>query len=216
MKSPLKSLYITSCFGYRTHPVTGEKQSFHNGTDYKATVGTALYSILDGVVVVSKVNNGGTKYGLGYYYVIDHGWFQSEYYHLNGLELKVGEHVTEGQKIGETGATGAITGAHLHFGIRIGEYNPTTYWVKNSTGQYLNSVDSDKFLKGVLALDELTWEEIVHITMDSPEQWIKGLDAFKEMAELSCDFGDIEIAKYFPEYTVKIAKKFYELGLKGK
>lgn len=215
MKMPLDSMFVTSCYGMRFHPVY-KVDKMHNGDDYRATEGTPIYAVEDGIVVISKCNEGGVTKGAGFYYVIDHGSYQSRYCHLRELMIGVNKKVKAGDLIGYSGTTGAISGAHLHFEIRTGKYNPYTFWDTDLNGEYKNGIDPEEFFKEMEIMENLTWEEVVNMTMDSPEKWTKGLMAFKEMADLIGDFGDLEIAKYFPEYTVKIAKKYYELGMKNK
>lgn len=112
---------VTSPFGYRKHPITGEV-ALHNGTDYGAAIGTPLLSPVNGRVDYSRLepnNSNGTGYGLLTIIIDDEG---TEYWiaHQNKSFVKPGDTVRQGQKIGEVGVTGGVTGAHLHFGIRKG------------------------------------------------------------------------------------------------
>lgn len=109
---PLKRLNVTSSFGYRRHPITGKFQ-FHKGIDLAARYDT-VFSILNGTV--SKI---GYNRLIGNYIIIEHsGDTQSLYGHLSVIAVLPGEQVTAGQPIGVAGATGRVTGPHLHFSIK--------------------------------------------------------------------------------------------------
>jgi murein DD-endopeptidase MepM/ murein hydrolase activator NlpD len=108
---PLGRLSISSGFGWRIHPVTGRK-AFHRGIDLVAR-NAPVFSILDG-----KIQACGYHAKLGNYVIIAHGSFQSIYAHLSRIVIQPGAHVTSGQLIGVTGASGLVTGEHLHFAIR--------------------------------------------------------------------------------------------------
>lgn len=110
---PLKQLRLTSSFGYRKHPLTGTGH-FHEGVDLAANRDT-VYSILPGKVV--QVAEDGA---LGRYVRIKHGVIESIYGHLSVIAVQPGQRVTIGQPIAITGATGRVTGEHLHFAVRSG------------------------------------------------------------------------------------------------
>lgn len=123
---PTRSYVITSPFGPRTHPITGEKGKMHNGIDMAAVTGTPIYATRAGVVTVTSFEEGGA----GYYVKINHGdGFISIYMHMTHYIVKPGDFVQAGQKIGYVGSTGGSTGPHLHFGIaKNGTYvNPLKY-----------------------------------------------------------------------------------------
>jgi len=107
---PLKNLSLSSSYGYRIHPVTG-KYAMHNGVDLRARHDT-VFAVLDGVV-----KNVGYHDLLGIYISLDHSEFVSVYGHLSNVFVAPGEPVTAGDPIGITGATGRVTGEHLHFSI---------------------------------------------------------------------------------------------------
>lgn len=114
---------ITSPYGERIHPVTGEK-SFHSGIDVVPTSNN-IVAIADGTVVVSDI--GETS---GEHVIIEHKVsgqvYRSVYYHLreNSRIVKVGDVVKQGQQIGIMGSTGRVTAAHLHF--ELYKYNVYT------------------------------------------------------------------------------------------
>lgn len=113
MKYPIKGK-ITSKYGYRIHPVTGVKSTFHNGIDLAAPIGTAVLSPASGTVINRYSNATG-----GNQLIIKHdNDFQSGYAHLKQALVNIGDKVKEGQKVAESGNTGASTGPHLHFTLR--------------------------------------------------------------------------------------------------
>lgn len=117
---PAGSYYISSYFGYRNDPITGE-QKYHNGVDMAAPLGTPIYAINDGYVLYS-----GAASGYGNWIVIDHGDYYSIYGHMYDDELYVsaGQTVKRGQNIAAVGSNGRSTGAHLHISCAKGSlYN---------------------------------------------------------------------------------------------
>lgn len=107
---------ISSMFGRRTHPVTGERGKMHNGMDIAVPVGTPIYAVADGKVEVSVGDQGRSKKSYGNYIKVGHdGGYSTLYGHLSEVYVKAGEQVVQGQLIGATGNTGSSTGPHLHF-----------------------------------------------------------------------------------------------------
>ncbi|MBB6732213.1 murein hydrolase activator EnvC family protein [Cohnella zeiphila] len=123
---PLKAKWrLSSPFGYRTHPVTGEKNKLHTGMDMAVPKNTPVYAAESGVVIVAQ-----TWSGYGNCIIINHGgglW--TLYGHLNKILVKKGETVKRGENIGLVGMTGTATGYHLHFEVRKNEtpVNPAPY-----------------------------------------------------------------------------------------
>ena len=116
---------VTSEFGYRRDPFTGERKG-HSGMDLAVPTGTSVRAALPGTVTVSTYNQG----GYGYYVMIDHGNGLSTLYgHNSQLLARVGQTVEAGDVIVLSGSTGRSTGPHLHFEVRInGERtNPRSY-----------------------------------------------------------------------------------------
>jgi murein DD-endopeptidase MepM/ murein hydrolase activator NlpD len=103
----------TDSFGTR-RMFNGELASIHRGTDFHAPSGTPVLAANDGVVIIAQ----GMFYE-GNLVVIDHGLgLSTEYMHLSKIEVTAGEHVHKGQRLGLSGATGRVTGPHLHLGVR--------------------------------------------------------------------------------------------------
>ena len=116
---------VTSEFGYRRDPFTGERKG-HSGMDLAVPTGTSVRAALPETVTVSTYNQG----GYGYYVMIDHGNGLSTLYgHNSQLLARVGQTVEAGDVIALSGSTGRSTGPHLHFEVRInGERtNPRSY-----------------------------------------------------------------------------------------
>jgi len=104
------SNYITSFFGTRVHPITGEVHH-HTGIDIGAAYGTEVLAAADGTVTLAGWNG---EYG--YCVIIDHGdGNKTLYAHMSLLDVSAGQTVTQGQTVGFVGSTGTSTGPHLHF-----------------------------------------------------------------------------------------------------
>jgi len=111
---PIPGAPIVSGFGYRTDPFTGE-QAFHSGVDFAAPCGTRILAAGTGLVV-SAGDNG----GYGFAIVLDHGGGVATLYrHQQAFAVNQDQLATQGQVIGYVGSTGASTGCHLHFEVRI-------------------------------------------------------------------------------------------------
>lgn len=109
---------ITSSYGYRIHPITGN-YSLHNGVDLAIYQGAPIYATKSGYVSTATYN-----YVYGYYVTINHmDGYSSLYGHMTNYTVSEGEYVTRGQIIGYVGSTGWSTGSHLHFTIY---YNGST------------------------------------------------------------------------------------------
>lgn len=110
---PVPMSYYSSNYGYRIDPITG-KNSFHTGVDLIAPHGTPILAAAGGVV--SAV---GYMHEYGNIVDVDHdNGLTSRYAHLSKALVKVGDVVLKGQNIARVGATGRVTGAHLHFEVR--------------------------------------------------------------------------------------------------
>ena len=108
---------ITSQFGHRVDPITGEVSS-HTGTDIACAEGTPILAAADGIVTVANgLDSWGGSYG--YYIQIDHGGgLETLYAHCSSICVTTGQQVQAGQVIGYVGHTGRATGSHLHLETR--------------------------------------------------------------------------------------------------
>ena len=108
---------ITSQFGHRVDPITGEVSS-HTGTDIACAEGTPILAAADGIVTVANgLDSWGGSYS--YYIQIDHGGgLETLYAHCSSICVTTGQQVQAGQVIGYVGHTGRATGSHLHLETR--------------------------------------------------------------------------------------------------
>ncbi len=112
---------ITSEFGVRTHPITGDLR-FHAGIDIAAKEGANISSAFDGIVVEADFDNWN-----GNYLKIKHdNNIMTVYCHCKKLNVKKGEKIRAGEVVATVGSTGSSTGPHLHFELRFNNisYNP--------------------------------------------------------------------------------------------
>jgi len=111
---PIEDAWYSSNFGWRLDPFTGQ-QSFHEGIDFPADVGTASEAAASGKVVFADVHP-----AYGKMIEIDHGnGLVSRYAHCSALLVNEGDFVMRGQLIAKVGTTGRSTGPHLHFEVRL-------------------------------------------------------------------------------------------------
>ncbi len=124
---PVEGGWISGVFGSQ-RILNGIPKNIHNGTDIAIFEGTPVHAMTDGVVVLAADD----FYYSGNYIILDHGQGLSSFYlHLSKKDVKAGDVVKKGQKIGEVGTTGRSTGPHLHWGVQ---------W-------YSNKVDPQQLLK---------------------------------------------------------------------
>lgn len=109
------SFRISSPFGDRIHPVTGKK-AFHNGTDVATPTGTPLVAAHDG-----RVKRASRDSISGTYLVLDHGMgIETTYCHLSAVDAEEQARVIRKAKVASSGATGRVTGPHLHYILKVG------------------------------------------------------------------------------------------------
>lgn len=148
LRYPLDRLHITSPFGSRIHPVTGQRKT-HYGIDYGGNpVGTPVYSVAEGKVTVS----GYDEYS-GHKIAIRHrDNSESWYMHLSTRGVGVGASVSARQVIGRVGNTGRSTGPHLHLGF------------KNEKGVWINPAS-----KTMIAAPKLMGERLARLKKEVAE-----------------------------------------------
>ena len=109
--SPVKG-YIGSRYGYRTDPIDGKKR-MHSGLDFPVNLNTDVVATGDGVVTKAQYDS-----GWGRYIKIDHGYgYETVYAHLWKINVKKGQKVKRGDKIGKSGNSGRAAGFHLHYEV---------------------------------------------------------------------------------------------------
>ena len=117
--------YISSRFGERIHPITGELKN-HNGMDIASNMGTTVYAADGGRVVLAEWYG-----GYGNCIMIEHGnGYKTLYGHLSVISVKNGQTVNQGETIGQVGSTGNSTGPHLHFEVYLngGRIDPEQFY----------------------------------------------------------------------------------------
>lgn len=111
---PLKGDFTGKNFG-RRRVLNGEARSPHTGVDFPAPAGTPVYASQAGKVVVAQ-----NLYYSGNTVLIDHGYgIYTLYAHLSEIGVQEGDAVRAAQEIGKVGATGRVTGPHLHWGLTV-------------------------------------------------------------------------------------------------
>ena len=125
---PLKSIKVTSPYGYRRDPFTG-KLSWHNGLDLRAKNEPA-YAMMDGIVEKVGYDNRS-----GNYVTLRHGNYHVSYCHLSSIIVRKGEYVYPSIIVGVTGNTGRSTGYHLHLTCKKNgkSINPAILFTTNSS-----------------------------------------------------------------------------------
>lgn len=115
---------LTSPFGFRIHPIFGDRR-MHTGIDIAAPTGTTIKATRNGTVIAASYMS-----GYGNTIIVDHGGgISSLYPHLSSYDVRVGDRVSAGERIAGMGSTGNSTGPHLHFEIRVNgvPVNPMNY-----------------------------------------------------------------------------------------
>lgn len=139
---PVRGYYtLTSAYGYRTHPVTGQPYKLHNGLDIAAPKNTPIHAVKGGVVSISGWDN-----SYGNYVVVQHGDGNSSLYaHMNSRAVKKGDTVAQDEVIGYVGTTGSSTGYHLHLEIRVGgsRVDPHDIFVSSVPFTYASSYNKN-------------------------------------------------------------------------
>ena len=114
LEAPMSVLKVSSPFGWRFHPISGELD-FHTGIDLEAAEGTEIRAVMAG-----EVQTAGFDPSYGNYVVLDHfHGFTTLYAHCSRLLVQEGDRVRRGQVIAKVGATGDVTGPHLHLELRM-------------------------------------------------------------------------------------------------
>lgn len=147
LRYPLDRLHITSPFGTRIHPITGQRKT-HHGIDYGSPSGTPIYAVAEGVVTVSGYDEfSGNKVAIRHR---DNS--ESWYMHMSARGVGVGARVAARQVIGKVGSTGRSTGPHLHLGF------------KNEKGAWINPAS-----KTMIAAPKLTGERLARLQKEVAE-----------------------------------------------
>src|SRR5690625_2316209 len=159
---PFSDYRTTSGYGYRTHPVTGQRGSFHAGIDLVKAHRSPIKAFTAGKVVYAGEGKKGS--GLGGYGIVvliedDYGYGHL-YAHLHSAAVKTGQVVNAGDVIGRQGATGNVTGAHLHYEISK-TTSPHYGWTADKTK---STVDPTQYLRNYkpkkVAQKSVAWKRV--------------------------------------------------------
>ena len=108
------SAEATSAFGTR-RLFNGQHRSYHRGTDFRAAVGTPVYASNSGIVSMAQ-----NLFFSGNIVIVDHGMgIFTNYAHLSKIQAVAGQQIARGHQIGLSGASGRVSGPHLHWAVRI-------------------------------------------------------------------------------------------------
>jgi murein DD-endopeptidase MepM/ murein hydrolase activator NlpD len=143
LASPLEFSRVTSGFAMRFHPLLKSWRA-HLGVDYGAPTGTPVRVVGDGVVQFA-----GRQNGYGNVVEVRHGNERSTLYaHLSQIDVRKGQHLEQGERIGAVGATGWATGPHLHFEFRVnGHHQDPLKIARAAEAMTLGSQDRARFLQ---------------------------------------------------------------------
>lgn len=122
-------------FGWRIHPIYHDRR-FHKGVDLGGKIGDPIYATGD--ATVESIDTRNSNRGYGKQVLLNHEFgYKTRYAHMHKIYVKPGDKVTRGELIGELGATGGVTGPHLHYEVIYqGEVvNPINYFNKNMTAE---------------------------------------------------------------------------------
>lgn len=147
LRYPINRLHIRSGYGQRIHPVTG-RRVMHRGVDLRARTGENVHAVASGKVIESSYNEyGGNKVAIKH-----RDGSVSYYLHLSKRSVNRGDWVKSYQVIGRVGATGRVTGPHLHFGF------------KKANGHWMNPMNKRMIATPKLAGERFTKlkEQIYH------------------------------------------------------
>jgi len=146
LRTPTDAARISSGFGKRRHPILGYTR-MHRGIDFAAPPGTPVYAAGDGVV-----EKAGWAGAYGRYIRIRHnGNYKTAYAHLRRIApgIKVGARVKQRQVIGSIGASGRVTGPHLHYEVLYNGRHINPRKIRLAAGYKLKGKDLERFKAGV-------------------------------------------------------------------
>jgi len=148
LASPMEFSRVTSGFAMRFHPIL-QKWKAHLGVDYGAPTGTAVRTVGDGVVEFAGQQN-----GYGNVVQVQHSGNRMTFYaHLSRIDVKKGQRLEQGERVGAVGSTGWATGPHLHFEFRVnGQHQDPLVIAKASETVALDAAQRSRFAQMALRL----------------------------------------------------------------
>ncbi len=152
MRTPIDGARLSSTFGRRRHPVLGYSR-MHRGLDFAAPPGTPVYAAGDGSVVRAGWNG---SYGR-YVRLRHNSVYETAYAHLRAIARSVrpGARVRQGQVIGYVGATGRVTGPHLHYEVLVDRRQVHPLRVDLPAGRNLSGAELESFQRHVRRIETL-------------------------------------------------------------
>ncbi len=136
----LETITAIGTFGMRMHPILGIYR-MHKGVDLCSPKNTKVFASADGTVVANRFNK-----GLGNYIKINHGYgYVTVYGHLEKSQVRIGQYIKKGEKIGLMGTTGISNVDHLHYEVYKNgrEVNPFKYYYNELTDREYQSLISN-------------------------------------------------------------------------
>lgn len=185
---------VSSEYGPRTHPVSGEPNKMHKGIDFAAPAGTPIHTPVSGKVIVNKYSPKG--YG-NYVTIEDNSGGKHIFGHMRDKSpLAVGTQVTRGDQVGVVGTTGSSTGNHLHYQVNTNDrsVNPDAYLSTYTGGASgiespLKNVNNKKFSAegrggGESDKSKVIYESIISILL----QMLEGTNAISDIKDLLVEY----------------------------
>ncbi len=183
LRTPVDGARVTSGFGMRMHPVLGFSK-LHKGIDFGAPTGTPIFAAGSGTIVEI-----GKKGSYGNYVRIRHtGDYQTAYAHMSKFAkgMKKGDKVKQGQVIGYVGATGRVTGPHLHYEIMVAGKQVNPGKVKTVASNKLSGKQLKAFQAQVAKIDAQRTEQAKQqLIAERPGRGAAGLQHARRLRELS-------------------------------
>lgn len=200
-----KGYRITSNFGYRIHPIS-KVRKLHGGVDLVKNHNDPIYAFRNGTVSFAGRNN----QGFGNLVIVNEpNGYRNFYAHLNSINVKKGQKVTTNTMIGRQGATGNVTGSHLHFEVR-NKNNIAVDPIK-----YINSKGGEKRVVTKLKVDGYRgkatikrWQQFLGTTQDGKIS--KTSNAIKKWQAFLNKYGNAKLKVDGREgkATIKATQKF--------
>lgn len=158
---------ISKPYGSQKNPQTNEME-FFGGVEVAVPIGTPIYSVSDGLVIVSVSDANGENTNYGKYLKIKHDdGTEAIYAHLETVLFKKGQRVTKGQQIGTTGNSGKSSGSNLYMEFYVGGERIDPYYIMVRSDEYISN--STPLLNYALSLlgKPYVW------AAEGPEDWDK-------------------------------------------
>ena len=151
LRTPVNGAKLTSSFGMRRHPILGYSL-LHKGVDFGVPTGTPIMAAGDGIIEMRGPNG---AYG-NYVRVRHNGEYATAYAHMSRFspDISIGKRVRQGQIIGYSGATGRVTGPHLHFEVMVKSKQVNPISVKFPASQKLEGAMLTKFKSNKAQTDQ--------------------------------------------------------------